>query len=35
MVMFQGDYVDRLIDMGEADADARADEIAAIIEPNA
>lgn len=35
MVMFQGDYVDRLIDMGEADADARADEIAAIIEDDA
>ncbi len=32
MVMFQGDYIDRLIEMGEADADARADEIAAIIE---
>jgi NTE family protein len=35
MVMFQGDYVDRLIEMGEADADARTDEIAAIIEPDA
>ena len=35
MVMFQGDYVDRLINMGEADADARADEIAAIIEGEA
>ncbi len=32
MVMFQADYINRLIDMGEADADARADEIAAIIE---
>lgn len=28
MVMFQGDYIRRLIELGEADADSRADEIA-------
>jgi NTE family protein len=33
MLMFQGDYLTHLIRMGEADAEARADEIAAFIEP--
>lgn len=28
MIMFQGDYIRRLIDLGEADADARGEEIA-------
>lgn len=28
MVMFQGDYIRRLIELGEADADSRSDEIA-------
>ncbi len=32
VVMFQGDYAERMIDLGLADADARADEIARIIE---
>lgn len=32
MLMFQGDYAERLIALGEADADARAAEIAAILE---
>ncbi len=32
VVMFQGDYAERMIDLGLADADTRADEIARIIE---
>lgn len=32
MVMFQGDYLQRIIELGEADADARTDEIAAFVE---
>ncbi len=32
ILMFQGDYVERMIDLGLADADERADEIARIIE---
>jgi NTE family protein len=32
MLMFQGDFLGRIIELGEADADARADEIAAFVE---
>ena len=32
IIMFQGDYIEKMIDLGQADADARADEIARIIE---
>ena len=32
MLMFQGDFLRRIIELGEADADARADEIARFIE---
>jgi NTE family protein len=32
MLMFQGDFLTRIIELGEADADARADEIAAFVE---
>lgn len=32
MSMFQGDFLGRIIELGEADADARADEIAAFVE---
>jgi hypothetical protein len=31
MVLFQRDYIGRLIELGEADAEARADEIAEFI----
>ena len=34
MIMFQDDYVRRLIDLGEADAERRHDELAAFIESN-
>ena len=33
MLMFQADYLTDLMEIGEADADARAEEIAAFIEP--
>lgn len=33
MLMFQRDYLSTLMEMGEADAEARADELAAFIEP--
>jgi len=32
MLMFQGDFLTRIIELGEADADARVDEIAAFVE---
>ena len=32
IIMFQGDYIEKMIDLGQTDADARADEIARIIE---
>lgn len=32
MLMFQGDFLGRIIELGEADADARTDEIAAFLE---
>lgn len=32
MLMFQGDFLRRIIELGEADAEARADEIAAFVE---
>ena len=32
MLMFQGNFLTRIIELGEADADARADEIAAFVE---
>ena len=32
MLMFQGDYLERLIDLGEADAETRGDEIVAFVE---
>ncbi len=32
MLMFQGDFLTRIIELGEADADVRADEIAAFVE---
>ena len=32
LLMFQADYLGRLIELGEADADARADEIQSFIE---
>jgi hypothetical protein len=32
MLMFQSDFLTRIIELGEADADARADEIARFIE---
>lgn len=32
MLMFQGDFLSRIIELGETDADARADEIAAFVE---
>jgi NTE family protein len=32
MIMFQPDYLRRLIDLGEADAEAQADRIAAFVE---
>ncbi len=32
MLMFQGDFLTHIIELGEADADARADEIAAFVE---
>ena len=32
MLMFQSDFLTRIIELGEADADARADEIAAFVE---
>jgi len=32
MIMFQGDFLSRIIELGEADAEARADEIAAFVE---
>jgi NTE family protein len=32
IIMFQGDYVERMIDLGLSDANERADEIARIIE---
>jgi hypothetical protein len=32
MIMFQSDYLRRLIDLGEADAEAQADRIAAFVE---
>lgn len=32
MLMFQGDFLRRIIELGEADADARADEIARFVE---
>ena len=31
MLMFQHDYLTRLMEIGEADADARADDIAAFL----
>jgi hypothetical protein len=34
MLMFQADYLTRLMEMGEEDAEARAEEIAAFIEPS-
>ena len=34
MLMFQKDYLTRLMEMGEADADARAEEIAAFMGPS-
>jgi hypothetical protein len=33
MLMFQPDYVGRLIEMGEADAESRAQELAEFMEP--
>ncbi|HWV56872.1 MAG TPA: patatin-like phospholipase family protein [Longimicrobiales bacterium] len=33
MLMFQQDYLSRLIELGEEDAEARADELAAFVEP--
>jgi len=32
MVLFQPDYISRLIELGESDAEARADEINAFIQ---
>jgi hypothetical protein len=32
MLMFQGDFLSRIIELGEADAGARGDEIAAFVE---
>jgi NTE family protein len=32
MLMFQGNFLNRIIELGEADADARSDEIAAFVE---
>jgi NTE family protein len=32
MLMFQGDFLSRIIELGEADADARTDEIASFVE---
>lgn len=34
MLMFQSDYLTRLMEMGEEDAEARAEELAAFIEPS-
>jgi NTE family protein len=34
MLMFQSDYLTRIMEMGEEDAEARADEISAFIEPS-
>ena len=33
MLMFQHDYLTHLMELGEADAEARADELAAFVEP--
>ncbi len=35
LLMFQDDYIDRLIELGESDAAARSDEIAGFLGPNA
>jgi hypothetical protein len=34
MLMFQPDYLERLLEIGEADAEAQMDEIRALLQPS-